>query len=201
MADCNFRIVIATVVIAVAGGTTIGCSSEARPVDLTVAAASALIAQRWSQDDLNHFGVSFHSDELIECGVKNDLWKLVEGSDRGYAWTAYRLTPKGTRILFAIDLKTSGKGHEITLRGPYRFEITGISPAIQPDSRIVELRWEIDWDRAPADLKACLPKFELSGHEVALFKLNGPDWRFVSYLKPEDASAAQGVTPVTDKLP
>jgi hypothetical protein len=197
----NLRIVIASVVMLAAGVTTIGCSSEARPVDLTPMAASALISQRWSRDELNHFAVSFHSDELIECGVKNDLWKLVEGSDRGYAWTAYRLTPKGTQILFAIDLKTSGKGHEITLRGPYRFDITGISPGSQPDSRIVEFQWQIDWDKAPADLKACLPKFELSGREIALFKLEGIDWRFVSYLKPEDAPTAQGATPALDKLP
>jgi hypothetical protein len=105
------------------------------------------------------------------------------------------LTEKGSKALFSIDLKESGKGHEMTLRGPYRFEILGITPGTQPDSRNVELRWEVDWDKAPAELKACVPKFELSGHEVALFKQSGRDWQLLSYLKPEDAPAAPGGTP------
>ena len=185
----------------VAGVMMIGCSSEAQPVDLTPMLASALVSQKWSQNELNHFKVNFHSDTLIACGVQNDLWKLVEVSERGYTWNTYKLTEKGSKALFSIDLKDSGKGHEITVRGPYTFEITGISPGSQPDTRNVDLRWEIDWEKAPAEVKACVPKFELSGHEVALFRLFGQDWKFVGYLKPEEVTSPDGTNPAVPKLP
>lgn len=180
---------IAVVVMAVSG-MTLGCSSEAHPADLTAIQAEAIISRNWSQNVMNHFHIVFHSDTLIECGVKNDLWKLGETTDRGYTRTSYQLTEKGSKVLFSIDLKESGKGHEMTLRGPYRFEIVGITPGAQPDSKNVELRWEVDWDKTPAELKACVPKFELSGHEVALFKHADQDWKFLSYLRPEDAPPA-----------
>ena len=198
--DCILRIVLAVTVL-LAGGSTIGCSSEAAPADLTAPLANALISQRWSHDELNHFKVSFHSDTVVECGATHDLWKLTETSDRGYTWKAYQLTEKGSKAVFAIDLKDTGKNHEITLRGPYHFEITGITQGSQPDTRNVEFRWEVDWDKTSPDLKVCVPKFELSGREVALFKLYGRDWRFVSYLKPEDIPPPQDAAPVLDKLP
>jgi hypothetical protein len=188
--DCSLGDLIAVVVIMAASGMTLGCSSEARTADLTPMGAGHIISQKWSQDLLNHFHVVLHSDTLIECGVKNDLWKLAETTDRGYTRSSYQLTEKGNKVLFSIDLKESGKGHEITLRGPYHYEIIGITPGTQPDIRNVELRWEVDWDKAPSELKACLPKFELSGHEVALFKQYDDGWKFVSYLKPEDAAPA-----------
>ena len=50
----------------------------------------------------------------------------------------------------------------------------------------VAFRWDIDWDRAPEDLKSCIPRFELSGNEVALFQLDNITWRFTSYLNPEE---------------
>jgi hypothetical protein len=194
MLGINYSTVSAAIVIA-ASALTLGCSSEARPVDLTPIAASALISQRWSQDELDHFKVIFHSDTVVECGVTNDLWKLTETTDRGYTRTAYQLTEKGNKALFAIDLSDSGKGHAITLRGPYHFEVTNITPGSQPDSRYVFIHWGIDWDKAAPDLKACVPKFELSGSEIALFQIDGRDWRFVSYLSPEDAAAVQSATP------
>lgn len=190
IADRSLKDLIAAAAIMTASFMTIGCSSEARPADLTPAAAGAIISQNWSQDLLNHFRIVFHSDTLIECGVKSDLWKLSETIDRGYKRTSYQLTEKGSKILFAIDLKESGKGHEITLRGPYRLEIIGITPGTQPEIRNVELRWEVDWDKAPAELKACVPKFELSGHEVAIFSQHDTGWKLLSYLKPEDAVPA-----------
>ena len=184
-----------------AGMMIIGCSSEAQPVDLTPMQASALVSQKWSQNELNHFKVNFHSDTLIACGVQNDLWKRVEVTERGYVWNAYKLTEKGSKALFSIDLKDSGKGHEITVRGPYSFEITGISPGSQPDTRNVDIHWQIDWEKTPAEVKACVPKFELSGHEVALFKLFGQDWKFLSYLKPEDVTPPDGSNPAVPKAP
>jgi hypothetical protein len=190
IANCSLRDLIAIGVITAASFMTLGCSSEARPADLTPTAAGAVISQNWSQDLLNHFRIVFHSDTLIECGVKNDLWKLSETIDRGYKRTSYQLTEKGNKVLFAIDLKESGKGHEVTLRGPYRFEIIGITPGTQPENRNVELRWEVDWEKAPAELKACVPKFELSGHEVGIFSQNDTGWKLLSYLKPEDAVPA-----------
>jgi hypothetical protein len=191
VADSSCRNLIAAAVISVSA-MTLGCSSEAQPADLTVVQASAVISQNWSQNVLNHFPVVFHSDTLIECGVKNDLWKLTETIDRGYTRRSYQLTKTGNKVLFAVDLKESGKGHQITLRGPYRFEIIGITPGTQPDTRNVELRWEVDWEKAPPELKTCVPKFELSGHEVALFKLFDREWKFLSYLKPEDAASPPG---------
>ena len=181
----NLRDAIAVIAM-VAGCTAPGCSSNAQPAELTPVTASALISQKWAGDELDHFSVILHSDTLIGCGGTNDLWKLVETVDRGYTRRAYQLTEKGNKVLFAIDLKESGKGHEITLRGPYSFEITNITPGTQPDTRIVEFQWQIDWAKAPADLKLCLPKFELTGHEVALFRLDGIAWKFISYLRPED---------------
>jgi len=189
MNRCNLNYIIAALVV-IAATCTLGCSSKAEPADLTAATASNLIMQKWSRDELNHYAVTFHSDDLTECGVKNDLWKLVDVQDRGYQWTAYQLTPKGNNVLFAIDLKGSGKGHVITLRGPYRLEITSITPGAEPDSRRVDFHWEIAWDKAPAGLKACIPKFELGGYEVGIFKLYGQEWRFVSYSTPEDAPPA-----------
>jgi len=200
IADSELRSFVAVMVMA-ASCMTLGCASKAAPPDLTAITASTLISQRWSRDDLNHFDVTFHSDDLIECGVKADLWKLAEVTERGYTWTTYQLTPKGSKILFAIDLKGSGKGHAITFRGPYRLEITNIAPGSDPDSRRVDFRWEIDWDKAPPELKTCLPKFELSGYEVATFKLSGLDWKFVSYSKPDDPSAPPGAPPVPVQLP
>lgn len=192
---------MAAAAVIVAGMIMVGCSSEAQPVDLTPMLASALISQKWSQNELNHFKVNFHSDTLIACGVQNDLWKRVEVTERGYVWNAYKLTEKGNKALFSIDLKDSGKGHEVTVRGPYTFEIIGISPGSQPDTRNVELHWAIDWEKAPTEVKACVPKFELSGHEVALFKLVGQDWMFLNYLKPEDVTLPDGSNPAAPKLP
>jgi hypothetical protein len=194
VADSSLRNLIAIAVIAVSG-MTLGCSSEAQPADLTAMQASAIISQNWSQNVLNHFPVVFHSDTIVECGVTNDLWKLTETLDRGYTRRSYQLTEKGSKVLFSIDLKESGKGHEITLRGPYHFEIIGVTPGTQPDTRNVELRWEVDWEKAPAELKACVPKFEMSGHLVALFRQSDRDWKFLSYLKPEDAPPATGAAP------
>jgi len=195
----NLASVAAALAVAVSAAT-IGCSSDREPQELTALSAGALISQKWAQDELNHFRISFHSDTLVECGVKNDLWKLAEISDRGYTWTAYRLTEKGSKVLFAIDLKESGKGHAITLRGPYRFDVTRITPGSDPDSRNVEFHWEIDWNKAPDELKTCIPKFELSGSEIALFKLSGRNWTFVSYSNPEDAPAPPA-SAALEKLP
>ncbi len=54
--------------------------------------------------------------------------------------------------------------------------------------RQVAIRWELDWNKAPAGLKACLPRFELSGSQVALFKLSGQEWKVLSFLKPADVT-------------
>jgi hypothetical protein len=187
MAGVHLRNVTAVIAM-VAGCMTVGCSSEAKPVDLTEIGASALISQRWSRDELNHFTVTFHSDTLIGCGIQNDLWKPAETSHLGFMIKTYQLTEAGRKDLFAIDLKESGKFHEVILQGPYLVEVKGITPGSQPDMRQVAIRWEIDWNKAPAGLKACLPRFELSGSQVALFKLAGPEWSFLSFLKPADVA-------------
>src|ERR1039458_9630867 len=72
------------------------------------------------------------------------------------------------------------------LKGPYRIEVNGITDGSQPGTKQVAFRWDIDWDKASDDLKACIPRFELSGNEVALFQLDNNNWRFVSYLNPEE---------------
>src|SRR6202022_3005835 len=82
---------VTCVLLIAASCMMLGCSSQAAPAELTAAGAGALIAQRWSQDELDHLKVSFHSDTLIECGVKNDLWKRNEITDRGYSRTVYQL--------------------------------------------------------------------------------------------------------------
>ena len=182
----------ATIVLLVAGfGALVGCASDPPPPELVPQAAAAVITQLWAQEQMNHFKVTFHSDDLVECGVKNDLWKLVEVTDHnGNAWsTTYRLTDKGNKIVTAISLKETGRGHEILLKGPYRVEVNSITDGSQPNTKQVAFRWSIDWDKASDDLKACLPRFELSGNEVALFQLDNVDWRFVSYMNPEDVVA------------
>jgi len=170
----------------------VGCSSDPdppqQPDDLSPMVASALITQKWSHDELNHFTVTFHSDTLIACGMQNDLWKKVEIPHQGFIINTYQLTDAGRKALFAIDLKESGKFHDVTLQGPYLLEVNGITPGSQPDMRQAAVRWEIDWEKAPAGLKACLPRFELSGSQVALFKINGTEWTFVSFLKPQDVA-------------
>ena len=167
----------------------VGCSSDPppppQPEDLSPIGASTLISQKWSHDELNHFTVTFHSDTLIGCGVQNDLWKHVETPHLGLTISTYELTEAGRKALFGIDLKESGKFHEVILRGPYLLEVIGITPGSEPDTRQVAIRWEIDWNKAPAGLKACLPRFELSGSQVALFKLVGQEWSLLSFLKPQ----------------
>jgi len=177
------------VLLAAAIGALVGCGSDPPPPpDLVPEAAAAAIVELWSQGQMNHFKVTFHSAGLVECGVTNDLWKLVEVTDRnGNAWTtAYRLTEKGNKIVTAINLKESGIGHEILLKGPYRIEVNGITDGSQPGAKNVAFRWDVDWDKASGDLKACIPRFELSGNAVALFQLDNNNWNFVSYLNPEE---------------
>lgn len=170
--------------------TAVGCSSDPPPPEeLSPIRASTLISEKWSHDQLNHFPVTFHSDTLIGCGINNDLWKHVQTPWRGFTIDTYQLTEAGRKALFTIDLKDSGKFHEVTLQGPYLVEVTGITPGSDPDTRQVAIRWEIDWNKAPAGLKACFPRFELSGTQVALFKLAGQDWNFLSFLQPTDGSA------------
>jgi hypothetical protein len=181
--------------------TAVGCSSDPdpppQPEELSPMRASTLILEKWSHDELNHFTVTFHSDALIECGIQNDLWKRTETPWQGFTIMTYQLTEAGKKALFAIDLKDSGKFHEIILRGPYLVEVTGITPGSDFDARQVAIHWEIDWDKAPAGVKACLPRFELSGSQVALFKLSGQQWGFLSFLKPEDLTAPPQATDPT----
>lgn len=200
MAGLHPRNVVVVLALA-AGCLAVGCSSDPDPPDeLTPAAAAALISQKWSHDELNHFTVTFHSDTVIGCGMQNNLWKRAEIAHQGFTFNTYQLTEPGRKALFAIDLKESGKFHEVTLQGPYLLEVTGITPGTQPDMRQVVIRWEIDWAKAPAGVKACLPRFELSGTQVALFQVSGPEWKFVSFLKPaEVVPPPQAAIPFGDR--
>src|SRR5438094_521837 len=126
-----------------------GCSSDAPPLpDLTPAWAAGALADKWAHEELNHFRVVFHSDTLISCGAQNDLWRLVEIKDQnGEVLTSkYQLTARGKKVLTDIDLKESGRGHQIVLKGPYRNEITSVVDGPQPNQKKVGFRWMIDWD-------------------------------------------------------
>ena len=171
-----------------------GCGSDPAPVELSPTDASALISQKWSREEPDHFTVTFHSESVIECGIQHDLWKRVETSHQGFTINTYQLTEVGRKAVFAIDLKESGKFHEIILRGPYLIEVKRIGPGSDPALRQVEIHWDIDWDKAPAGLKACLPRFELSGSQMALFQRFGQEWKFVSLIKPAEA-APQAAAP------
>src|ERR1051326_8027871 len=143
-------------------GLLSGCASDPPPPpDLTPDQAAARIAERWAHAELNHFRVALHSDTLIACGVDNGLWRLSEVTDeKGYAWsTIYQLTDKGKEAVSSISLQESGRGHEILLKGPYRVEVNSITEAAQPNTRNVVFRWDIDWDKAPPGLKACVPRY------------------------------------------
>lgn len=187
-------VVLAIAAVCLAAGCSSAPDAPPQPEDLSLAVASTLISQKWSQGELNHFTVTFHSDTLIGCGTQNDLWKHVEIPHGGVMVSTYELTEGGKKALFAIDLKESGKFHEITLQGPYIVEVTGITPASQPDMRQAAIRWEIDWDKAPAGLKTCIPRFELSGTQVALFKISGAQWTFVSFIKSGDVTTPAQAT-------
>ena len=191
---CNYKFGFIALLLPASLFLTSCGSDPPPPPDLTPGMAAQMIVQKWINGEMNHFRVTFHSDDLVECGVKNDLWKLEEVTDRnGNAWsTTYRLTQKGSQIVTAINLKESGRGHEILLKGPYRVEVNGITDGSQPNTKNVAFRWDIDWDRAPTDLKACLPRFEMSGTTVALFQLDADGWKFVSYLNPEDILPPDG---------
>jgi hypothetical protein len=186
--------------------TLAGCSSDPPPLpDLTPAWAAGAIANKWAHEELNHFRVVFHSDTLIQCGVQNDLWRLTEIKDQtGNTLTSkYELTERGKHVMTEIDLKESGRGHHIVLKGPYRPEITTIVDGAQPNLKKVGFRWVIDWDKAPADLKVCLPRFELSGNEGALFTINDPTqpWTLASLLRADEVGGpAAGGGSVLDKL-
>lgn len=165
-----------------------GCSSDPEPPELTPSGASALISQSWSRNELNHFTVTFHSDTLIECGIQNGLWQRVESTHQGLTFSTYQLTEAGRKALFAIDLKESGRSHELILQGPYVLELQAFALGSQPDQRQIKIRWDLDWDKAPAGLKACVPRFEMTGTQVGLFQLFGQEWRFVSFLKSGDVA-------------
>jgi hypothetical protein len=195
------RGVFAIVALA-AFGTMTGCmGGDPEIPPLTPAQAAALISERWSQDELNHFRVVFHSDTLIPCGVSNGLWKLGEITDRGgnLRMSVYQLTDKGHRVMTAVGLRESGRGHEVLLKGPYRLEVTAITEGSQPNLRNVAFRWDLDWAKAPADLKVCLPRFEMSGGETAVFEYNEEGgWKFTSYqkyLNPDDNGLQQAGLP------
>src|SRR4029453_5216691 len=96
-------------------------------------------ADKWAHEELNHFRVVFHSDSLVQCGVQNGLWTLNEVKDhKGNSWTsAYQLTDRGKKILTEIDIKESGRGHQIVLKGPYRPEITNVVDGAQPNLKKV----------------------------------------------------------------
>src|SRR6478672_1921559 len=184
------RILTAVTLLAASCAMT-GCSSDPPPPpDLSPGLARELIAQKWAQEELNHYRVTFHSDTLIECGVANGLWTLEEVKDAsGNPWSKiYRLTDKGSQVVHSIDLRDSGRGHQVVLRGPYQAEVTSVSEGAQPPQKRVAFKWSIDWDKAAADLKACLPRFELTGNELAQFELvDNVTWRFAAYLNPADA--------------
>ena len=131
VADSHLR-KVAVILAMAAVCMAVGCSSDPppppHPDDLSPIGASTLISQKWAHDELNHFTVTFHSDTLIGCGVQNDLWKHVETPHRGFTISTYELTEAGRKALFAIDLKETGKFHEVTLRGPYLLEVNGITP-------------------------------------------------------------------------
>jgi hypothetical protein len=189
-----------------AGLTLSGCGwSDPPPLpDLTPASAAGAIVDKWTHEELNHFRVVFHSDTVVQCGVQNDLWKLVEVKDPGgnTLTSKYQLTERGKKILTEVDLKESGRGHEVVLKGPYRTEITSIVEGAQPNLKKVAFRWSIDWDKAPPDLKACLPQFELTGNEGALFVLNDPQqpWMLASLMKYDEVGAPAAGGSVLDKL-
>jgi hypothetical protein len=196
MCQARSRATAALLAIA-AASITVGCSSDPDPPppppDLSPALASMLINQKWTQDGWPHYTVTFHSDTLIACGEQNNLWKRVETPRDGVTLVAYNLTDAGRKAMFSADLKESGKFHEVILQGPYLNEINNIAP-LSPDMRQVAFHWEIDWNKAPAEMKACLPRFELSGSQAALFKLDGQLWTLASFLKPGEVPAA----PTTD---
>jgi hypothetical protein len=203
MSDFRARVTLA-LFVAIAVVAITGCSSESQIPELTPARAGAAISDKWAHEELNHFRVVLHSDTLIECGVQNDLWKLTEVTDReGNAWTSiYQLTDRGQKVLSSIDLKESGRGHQLVLKGPYRLTVTGVMEGNQPNTRKVGFRWDIDWDKAPQDLKACVPRFELTGNAGALFALDGQNqnWSLILLLTPEDVAASAATGSILDKV-
>jgi len=181
-----------TIVFAMAAICMAGCSSDpAPPDDLSPDMASAILSQKWSHEEPSHFKVTFHSQSLIACGIQNGLWKPVETPHDGFTISTYQLTEAGRKALFEINLKESGRYHEVTLQGPYAVEVTGIAPGSAPNTREVTIRWDLDWNQAAAGVKACLPRFELTGKQMALFQLFGREWRFVSLQTPADGNATQ----------
>jgi hypothetical protein len=171
------------------------------PPELTPQVIFNLIGEKWSREELSHFTVTFHSDTLVECGVRNDMWKLTEMTDRaGTAWSAaYQLTDKGKTMVSAVDLKESGRGHAVTLRGPYHVELLSIVDGAQPNAKLVAFKWSLDWDKAAPEMKTCMPQFELAGKQIAQFELAEMNWRFVTYVRPEDVPAGPAGS-ILDKL-
>ena len=189
MAESHIRTATGVLALALAC-VGAGCGSDPAPQELTASDVSSLITQSWSRNEMNHFTVTFHSDTLIACGIENGLWQRVENVHQGMTFTTYQLTETGRKAVFAIDLKESGRSHEMILQGPYTLELKAFAVGSHPGERQVTIRWDLDWDKAPAGLKACVPRFEMTGSPVALFKLAGLEWKFVSFLKPGDPAPA-----------
>jgi hypothetical protein len=61
-----------------------------------------------------------------------------------------------------------------------------------PVARSIAERWRLG---SRPDLKACVPRFELSGSQVALFRLVGQEWSLLSFLNPTDAIATSSNAP------
>src|ERR1022692_3170933 len=181
-----------TVLLVAAVGTLVGCGSDPPPPpDLVPQAAAAAIAERWSQEQMNHFksdlpfrrpGRMRRKERSLEAGGS-------DGSQRQCLDDDISFDEKGTKIVTAISLQESGRGHEILLKGPYRIEVNGITDGSQPGTKQVAFRWDIDWDKAPDDLKACItqlfriwtPKrFRLRRRRMALpppFRWSAHLWR------------------------
>lgn len=67
----------------------------------------------------------------------------------------------------------------IAFKGPFVFEVTGITQGDKPTSRKVEYSWKIDWNRRRPGLKLCCSDIG-SGKGIAAFELYDDGWRLVS---------------------
>src|ERR1017187_4424033 len=113
-----------------------------------------------------------------------DLWKLQREriSPPGHSFVHYKLTKKGSKALFWIDLNPFEKAQHVTLQGPYKFTVTGISHGAAEAIREADFRWNVDWDASPLELKGCMLRDNLQGYGVAVFDLYDDGWRLRTVL-------------------
>lgn len=118
-----------------------------------------------------------HEKDFIQCGLQAGLW----AREKRYAHIhAMALTDKGERAFTLINLQLD-EGHEsedfVDSKPPLKAHVSAISQGDKPTLRRVSYTWQVRWDKAAPELKACLTEEQTIGAADAIVELYDDGWR------------------------